>query len=52
MTIEVIAEQLTLMPHPASGYFKETLRIKQNVCRIEKDGGAWSASYSAGPRIY
>jgi predicted cupin superfamily sugar epimerase len=52
MTIDVIAKQLNLTPHPEGGYFKETTRINQNVCRIEKDGSSRQESYSAGTSIY
>jgi predicted cupin superfamily sugar epimerase len=52
MTMEAIAQQLNLIPHPEGGYFKETLRINQNVCRIEQDGSTRDESYSAGSSIY
>lgn len=52
MNIETIVEQLNLMPHPEGGYFRETLRIEQKVCRIEKDGRFRPESYPAGSSIY
>ena len=52
MTIENFIEQLNLIPHPEGGYYKETLRVSQQVCHTNSDGEILSEPYSAGTSIY